>query len=696
MRLMKQLLIVFCIGLLPVLTSAQPAVQYAEVEPNRFDYGKMWTLEYAPLDYFEQTYGFRPDKAWLENVRMSSLRFSSFCSASFVSAQGLVMTNHHCSRGEVGKVMKEGEDFDKTGFYATTAEEERRVSGLYVKQLARIADVSKTVESYTKQAKTDEEIPMWRDSAMQVLVSEYQVKEDWKDLEIEPVVYYSGGRYSLYGYKRYDDVRLVLIPELQLGYFGGDPDNFTFPRYNLDCTFWRVYDDGKPLDTENFHFKFNAEGAKEGEVVFVVGNPGSTERYRTMAQLEFDRDYRYNSQLKWMEDRVSLMEKKYEIAPSHDLQEDIFGMANGVKAINGIVEGMHDPQLMGKKATMEKLVKSKSKAVASGNDYWQQLADAYEPLKGNIAEINLLGPGANNGSTIQVAHQMYNYLQSLGEKEPEEEDKLALQEQIQAAAQGMGSDFEVNYLETVLSELQQFAGPDDTYVQELLDGRTPEVAAKEMLEETVFNKPEKLKKLLSGKAKKLQKSKDPVIKFAQLAIPKFYDAVAIFRSSGPHRQELSKKIANEIYQIYGLDIPPDATFTLRIADGVVKGYDYNGTTAPYKTTFFGLYDRYYSHEMKFPWSLPEKWLNPPIDLLKAPFNFVSTNDIIGGNSGSPIINKKGEVVGLVFDGNIESLPGNFIYDERVNRSVSVHAGGMAAALKYIYKADRILKELGVE
>ncbi len=695
MRLMKHFMMVFCIGLLPMLMSAQPAVQYADVEPSRFDYGKMWTLEYAPLDYFEQTYGFRPDEAWIEHVRMSALRFSSFCSASFVSPNGLVMTNHHCSRGEVGKVMKEGEDFDKDGFYAKTAEEERRVSGLYVKQLAQIADVSKTIAEYTEKAESPEEVAQMRDSALKVLITEYSAKADWKDLEIEPVNYYSGGRYSLYGYKRYDDVRLVLIPELDLGFFGGDPDNFTFPRYNLDCTFWRVYDNGKPLNTKDFHFKFNAEGAKEGEAVFVIGNPGSTERYRTMAQLEFDRDYRYNSQLKWMKNRLALMGEKYEKEPSHELQEDMFSMSNGVKAINGIVEGMFDPQLMGKKNAMEKLVKSKSKAVANGNDYWKQLADAYQPLNGYIAELNILGPNPYNGSTIQVAHQMYKYLQGADE-EVSDEDKAALEEQVQATAQGMSSPYEASYLATVLSELQEFASPDDTYVQEILDGRTPEVAAKEILDKTAFNKPDKLKKLLNSKPKKLQKSKDPVLQIARLAIPKFYEGAALFQSTAPARQALSKKIANEVYQIYGLDIPPDATFTMRIADGVVKGYDYNGTTAPYKTTYFGLYDRYYSHDKQFPWDLPEKWQNPPMELLQSPMNFVSTNDIIGGNSGSPIINKKGEVVGLIFDGNIESLPGNFIYDERVNRAVSVHAGGMAAALKYIYKADRILKELGIK
>ncbi|MBK8706486.1 MAG: S46 family peptidase [Saprospiraceae bacterium] len=229
------------------LFAQKAASVYPVVEPNQFDYGKMWTFEHAPLKYFTDTYGFKPDERWLSRVRMAALRFSSYCSASFISPDGLVMTNHHCSRGEVGKVMKEGDDFDKNGFYAATQEDERRVEGLFVKQLVQIADVTEAVTALTSQAKSDQEIIMLRDSAVRMLKKEYSAKPNWDGLEIEQVLYYNGGRVSLYGYKRYDDVRLVWIPELQLGFFGGDYDNFTFPRYNLDCTFWRVYENGKPL-----------------------------------------------------------------------------------------------------------------------------------------------------------------------------------------------------------------------------------------------------------------------------------------------------------------------------------------------------------------------------------------------------------------------------------------------------------------
>lgn len=676
------------------LWAQKAASVYPAVEPNQFDYGKMWTFENAPLKYFADTYNFRPDERWLTRVRMSALRFSSYCSASFISPDGLVMTNHHCSRGEVGKVMKEGEDFDNNGFYAATQEEERRVEGLFVKQLVQIADVTDAVNALTNQAKSDQEIMMLRDSAIRMLKKEYGAKPDWNGLEIEQVLYYNGGRVSLYGYKRYDDVRLVWIPELQLGYFGGDYDNFTFPRYNLDCTFWRVYENGKPVNSRAFYFPFNANGIKEGEPVFVVGNPGSTERYRTVAQLEYDRDYRYNIQLAWMKNRETILKEEYNRNPSHDLQEELFSMANGIKAINGIVEGMHDPILMGRKQAMENQVKSQSKAVAAGQDYWKQLADEYAPLYNHAAEISLLGPSPLGGNALLLMHYANAYEKAL-EGGAGEEDLAALREQLKMTAADLKDPQQLRLLTTLLEELKTYASADDAYLNTILDGRTPLETARRILDKTDFADTAKLDKLLELKADKFKKDKDPLLVAGRLIVPAFENAVKAFRSSTPKRKALEGKIGQEIYQIYGLNIPPDATFTLRISDGVVKPYEYNGTLSPVQTTYFGFYDRYYSYGGKFPWSLPKRWENPSMELLKAPFNFVSTNDIIGGNSGSPMINAKGEAVGLVFDGNIESLSGNFIYDTQYNRAVSVHAGGIAAALKYVFKADRLVKELGL-
>ncbi len=674
-------------------TFAQPAAD--QIEPSRFDFGKMWTFEHPPLDYFEKTYGFRPSAEWLENTRMSALRFASYCSASFISSEGMVLTNHHCSRGEVGKVMKDGEDFDKTGFYAKTQEEERQVPGLFVKQLVQMADVTDSVKKYTNQANNEQEIAMLRDSAFQLLKDEYSNKEAWKGLEIEPVSYYNGGKYSFYGYKRYDDVRLVLIPELNLGFFGGDPDNFTYPRYSLDFTVWRVYENGQPLNTSDNYFQVNPKGAVEKDLVFAISNPGSTERYRTMAQLEYDRDYRYNIMVDRYSKSIDIMQEQYDQDPSHDLQEMIFGLSNALKANSGILKGLHDPYLMGKKKAMEAKIKAKSKSVASGNDYWDQLATEYKALHNHAAEINMLGPSPFGGNALISAHYVKRFQNAL-ENGASESDLNTLKAQVKNTASELKDPFEVKILSGLLADLKKHASKDDKYIDEILGGETPEVAAKMILKKTKFSDEKKLDKLLNAKPKKLAKSKDPIMKMANLILPKYQEAVQAFRSSIPVRRALEGKIANEAFQVYGLDIPPDATFTLRMADGVVGGYEYNGTIAPFKTSFYGMYDRYYSNDGEFPWALPERWMNPPMALLKAPLNFVSTSDSIGGSSGSPIINNKGEMVGILFDGNIESLPGNFIYDITVNRSVGVHAGGITAALKYIYNADRILQELGVE
>lgn len=678
-----------------LLAATASLAQPAAAEPDRFDFGKMWTFEYMPLDYFEKTYNFRPNEQWVTKARMASLRFATFCSASFVSPDGLMLTNHHCSRGEVGKVMKSGEDFDKNGFYAAKLGDERRVEGLFVKQLVQIKDVTKEVMDAVGNVQEAAAFAAARDTAINRLIASYQSNAAWKGLEIEPVTYYNGGRFSLYGYKKYDDIRLVLIPELQLGYFGGDPDNFTYPRYALDFTLWRVYENGKPVNSSNFYFKFNTNGVKAGEPVFVTGNPGSTERYRTVAQLEYDRDYRYKILLTMLRDQMQLLQDEYKSKPSHDLQEQIFELSNSVKAYEGILAGLNDSTLMGRKRAMENFVRSKSTAVKNGKDYWQQIAEAYKPLYKDAMEVTLLAPGAGGGKAMLLMHYMNAYLNASAQGAGAS-DLQELRAEIKKLGEDLDNPMEMKAFVTFLKEMQQFASPNDEYINQLLNGRTPEATAQSIFEKTDFDDAAKLEAILNQSAEALMKEDDPLMEAARILLPAYQRAGQNFSGNTAARRALERNIGNEVYQIYGLDIPPDATFTLRIADGIVKNYEYNGTTAPIHTTFFGMYDRYYSFNKEFPWSLPARWLDPTMELLRSPVDFVSTNDIIGGNSGSPIINKNNELVGLVFDGNIESLPGNFIYVPEKNRTVSVHAGGIAAALRYVYKAKRIVKELGVQ
>ncbi len=668
------------------LSSAQNSSQ-----PKRFDYGKMWTFEHPPKEWFKEAYNFTPNDNWFDDVRKSALRFASWCSASFVSPNGLIMTNHHCSRDVVTPLQKEGENFDKNGFYAESQADERKAEGLFVEQMIIAVDVSDRILDKMNKAKDDVERKVFQDSAIAQVVREYQSNDAWKGLRVQSVAFYSGGKFSLYGYKKYSDIRLVFIPETDLGYFGGDPDNFTYPRYTLDCTFWRAYDDqGNPINSSANYFKFNIQGAQESEPVFVIGNPGNTERYRTTKQLEYDRDIRFPSQIEMLTNRHRLMQKEYDKNPNVDLQNDIFGLSNSMKAFNGILKGLKTPELMARKKAMEDEIRSKTKL--KGEDYWVELEKSFEQLRRYGATMTILGPSAIKGKAVNMIHALARYEKALNAPDQSAQLEKAKAE-IKELSKDLKSDKEREYFEVFLAETKKFEHPDNKYADLVLDGKTPEKVAKKILDKTDFANESDLEKIFNMDAEKFKKFSDPLLDASRVYLPKYNEAVSAFQTSTPKRRALEAKIANAVFKVKGSDLPPDATFTLRLADGVVKGYDYNGTTAPYKTTFFGLYDRYYSFNKQYPWSLPAKWNNPPTELLAAPLCIVSTNDIIGGNSGSPLINKNKEIVGLIFDGNIESLPGNFIFDEVSNRTVSVHSGGMYAALKHIYKADRLANEL---
>ena len=660
-----------------------------DIEISPYDFGKMWTFENLPVDYFEQTYGFRPTEEWTKKARMSALRFASWCSASFVSPDGLIMTNHHCSRDVVTPLQQNGENFDTQGFVANTRKEERKAADLFVEQLVQVADITSFVKSKTASASNNADRLKLRQEAFQAVQEEYSSKPGWEGLRLQTVTFYSGGKFSLYGYKKYSDIRLVMIPELDLGFYGGDPDNFTYPRYNLDCTFWRAYDEnGKPLDTSDNYFKFKEAGAAEGEAVFVIGNPGSTERYRTVAQLEYDRDYRYPVQMNQLTKLKDHFQAMHDKNPNQDLMNTIFGISNSMKAINGTIEGLHNPVLFGRKKKMEQ----KIKAGNPGLTYWDDLEKSYKELGRLLPALQMLGYNPNRPSPI-APNKTLAMLYKLNEYETaltggaSKDDLKPMQESIKEMAKDLDTPDERAKLIDLLSDYDKFSPV------KLMGGANPTTYVNKLFDGSKFFSKKKLKKMMKGKSKKFLKDNDPFLKLARNTVPRNQKALEAFQSTGAARRAMEANVANAVFNVYGSNLPPDATFTLRMADGVVKGYDYNGTVAPYKTTYFGMYDRHYSNNGKFPWSLPDRWLDPPVELMKAPINFVSTNDIIGGNSGSPMINKDLEAVGLIFDGNIESLPGKFIFDDEFNRTVSVHAGGIAAAIKYIYKADNLYKEL---
>jgi len=672
------------------------------VKAGMFDNGKMWTFDFPPAEYFEKEYGFKPTQEWFDGVRMSALRFASWCSASFVSANGLVMTNHHCSRDVALKVQKETENFNKDGFYAQRLEDERKIDGLYVDQLVLIEDITARVQTALNRGQSDQEKVQLREKEFEAIKAEYAQKEAWKGLTLQTMTFFQGGKYSLYGFKRYNDVRLVAIPELALGFFGGDYDNFTYPRYCLDFTFFRVYDeDGKPHQPKYF-FKFNPEGAKENEPVFVVGNPGTTNRQATVAILEYFRDYQFPTAVKRLSARSKILQEYNAQVKSDSVLNIIFGYENSIKAIGGQLEGLRDPYIMARRKAFEQefknastkntslVTESKKSKPKTPPTVWDEIASTQAEIAKNYKDATFLLPTVLNSDAYSLAAALYT-VTSIEGIEKRRADQLTAYLKNYKGPRTPSVD--QKYYEQHLKESREALGDNDPYIKEALKGRTPEVAAADILKNTKIYDANFRNELLAAGSKGVAASTDPLIVLARIAAKRNDIATKNMQQLNPKMASLRSKLALMLFDVYGVRIPPDATFSLRISDGRVKGYEYNGTKAPYKTTFFGLYDRYYSFDNEYPWDLPEKWANPSPEPLRSPMNFVSTNDIIGGNSGSPMINKNREVVGLIFDGNMESLPGNYIFLPEKNRTVSVHAGGIYAALKYVYKLERIADEL---
>ncbi|MCS7212469.1 MAG: S46 family peptidase, partial [Chloroherpetonaceae bacterium] len=522
------------------------------------------------------------------------------------------------------------------------------------------------------------------------LKKEYSEKPDWKDLEIQAITFYSGGKYSLYGYKRYSDIRLVFLPELQLGYFGGDPDNFTYPRYALDVAFFRAYDEnGHPCKTPDF-YKFNTDGVRENEVVFVVGNPGSTERLSTIAQLEFNRDVLLPAQLRFLRARSTILKEYNQTAQSDSILNIIFSFENSIKAFSGQLRGLYDPYLFARKQAFEKDFRTKVAAnpkLKGEEKVWEELRSIYAEMRKLFPERFALNP---QGEGLQNAF----LLMRLARLKEVGDTAQILQTQMQLlTSDNPDMSLEPKLLAMHLEIALDYLGANDEYVKAALRGETPAAAAQRLFSSSKLYDKSFLASLAEKSAADISALRDPLMDLMKLAFSRFINANRRHFELNAKADGLRARLANLFFEVYGESTPPDATFSLRINDGIVKGYEYNGTEAPAKTTFYGLYDRYFSHDKKYPWSLPKRWQTPVPELLATPLNFVTTNDIIGGNSGSAVINRNLEAVGLIFDGNIESLPGSFIYTSESNRAVAVHAGGIVAALKYVYGADRLVEEL---
>lgn len=673
------------------------------IKAGKFDTGKMWTFDFPPMEYFSKTYDFDANQEWFDHVRMSTLRFATYCSASFVSEDGLVMTNHHCGRMSVTNVMQEGEDLHATGFYAQTLDEERPVPGLFVDQLIRIDDVTEEIHNAVDQAETDEEKGKVRDD--KIFELEMMATEE-TGYETEVVSFYNGGKYSLYYYKRYTDVRLVMAPENDLGFYGGDYDNFTYPRYNLDYTFFRVYDEeGNPLKVDHYFSWSDPGSIKDGEPVFAIGNPGSTDRLLTVAQLEYDRDVTVPFIIEILHGLIDLYEYRIELDPENtkNLQDRLYSYYNSLKVYNYLLDGLRNPVLMQKKRDFEATFKEAVKENTELNEVYGEHWDKINKIRKEITDIAYESYAYNlnpmrHADYFFIARDLVEYAEQLALPEEDREEPYK-QEMLEETKAGMfpddfDNDANIRQLGTSIKLLKLLLGENNEIVKMFTDGKDCKLSVEHTLSKSVITNKQGVDLLLEEGPKAILESEDPFIQF----IVKTKDKAKEYSDKIDELEMLEGTLVEDLgralFEVYGTTIPPDATFTLRISDGIVKSFEYNGTIAPVYTTFYGLYDRYYSHQKKFPWSLPERWLDPSPDFdLSTPMNFISTIDIVGGSSGSPVINKHAEIVGLAFDGNIESIPGNFIYDNTANRCVAVHSDGIMESMQDMYKLTRISKEL---
>ena len=685
------LLVLLAAGPLAAQVAAPAAAGY------RKEFGTMWTFDAPPLDYWKATYGFAPDQAWLDNVRLASVRLPN-CSSSIVSSRGLVLTNHHCARSCISSASPRDTNYIEVGFVASSMADERRCQGLYVDQLQSIEDVTARIRAASRAATATAQAER-RARVIDSIQTDCQKNTGF---QCQIVTLYQGGMYSLYRYKRYDDIRLVMAPEEGVAFFGGDPDNFTFPRYCLDLSLLRIYENGQPLAARNF-LRWSSQGAQDGDVVFVTGNPGSTGRLLTMAQMEYLRDVVYPENLAAYARQLEVLRdvSKDNAERTRRYENTIFSLANSEKAVTGYRSGLVDTELMARKRAFEREFRAR---VARDPRLRAQYGSAWDAIAAAQRELATFDKAARYRSfagsqLLTMAGQIVRIPAQAALPDsarlPDYRGEAIerLKRQIPAAAP-VDTQVETRLLAAQLAAAKRALPANDPFLQAVLAGRTPEAAARALIAGTTLNDPAARKALLDGGAAAVAASTDPLIVAARKIDPLQRILSTRARRLNALISSEAEKLGQAIFAAYGTSLPPDATFTLRISDGVVKGFPYNGTIAPYRTSFYGLYARSAEFGGKPPFNLPARWLARVDSLnLAAPLNFVSTNDIIGGNSGSPVINRNAEVVGLIFDGNIESLPNRFVFTDEIARSVSVHSSGITEALRRVYGAGWVVDEL---
>ena len=661
----------------------------------------MWTPDNLPKAQVQANHGFTPDANWAEHVQKGAVRLAGGCSGSFVSPDGLVLTNHHCVNSCVQQLSTAQKDLIKSGFLAKERQDEMKCPEIELNRLDRVTDVTARVKQATAGKSGEEFSKAAR--AVKSAIEKECVGEDSANTRCDVVDLYHGGVYSLYRYHRFQDARLVFAPELAMAFFGGDPDNFNFPRYVLDMALLRAYEDGKPAQVADY-FPFSQNGAEEGEMTVIVGNPGGTDRQLTIAQLEVARDLDLIPRLFLLAESRGLLERFRSESAEHwrIAQNDLFGVENSYKALRGRLQALQDPAVFALKhrqeAELREFVNADPARKAKYGAAWDEIARAMEAYRNIETRYKFIESRRGFSSTY------YDFARSLvrGAAERAKPNAERMREftdsKLPSVTQALFStapiypDYEQVTLAWSLTKLREWLGSTDPFVTRVLGQESPEAFAKRLVEGTRLGDPAVRKALWEGGADAIAKSDDPFIVLARQVDP----AARAIRTRYENEVESvvdknAELIASARFEKDGTSVYPDATFTQRFSFGEVKGWDEKGVAVKPFTDIAGTF----AHATGFyPFALPESWLGAKDALNPAQrMNFVSSNDIIGGNSGSPVINAKAQVVGLVFDGNIHSLGGNYWYDARLNRAVSVHSGAMLEALRNVYHADRVVREI---
>jgi hypothetical protein len=662
----------------------------------------MWTFDNPPLKLLQERYGFTPTREWLDRIRLSSVRFNDGGSGSFVGPNGLVITNHHVALGQLQKLSTPEKNYARDGFSARTQAEEVKCPDLELNVLVSMENVTSRVQSSATPNLSRQDALDARKAEIARIEKESLEATGFRS---DVISLYGGGEYWLYRYTKYTDVRIVFAPEQQAAFFGGDPDNFTYPRYDLDFTVFRVYENDRPVATKDY-LRWNAKGAADGELVFVSGHPASTDRSITIAELEMQRDLFYPSSLTSLKRRLEVFRSYAQRGQEQARQaaNTIFSLENSLKALTGQYNGLLDRSLFEKKRKEETDFFAQ---VEKRQDLRRETLDARDAIaravkkQSELDKVQRFRSLTTRGSRLgTLARQIVVLVAELKKPDLERIDGYhdaeldSLRFRLFSPAP-IYPEFEQALLELTLEESRDVLGPNDPFIVALLGGRTPAQVAADAVKGTKLTDPAVRKALVEGGDAAVAASSDPMIVLARKTEPFFREIRKAFEENVESvMTPASEKLAKARFAIYGKAVYPDATFTLRLAYGTVASYPMNGTKAPTKTTFYGLYDRSAGFDNKPPFNLTPRFVERKdrIDL-STPLNFVSTADIIGGNSGSPVINRNGEFVGIIFDGNIESLIGNFVYSDTANRAIAVHSAAIVEVLRKVYDAGALADEL---